>query len=323
MENKPDISILLSVVVSVYNEEESLPAFWPALKAVLDTIEGNKEVIFVDDGSVDESIEILKKLAADEAEIRVISFSRNFGHEAAMLAGVDAAKGEAVICMDADLQHPPEKIPEMLVAWKEGNHIVNMVRKSRSDHNFFQRAASSMFYWFINRISPVRFEPNASDFFLISRKVAKVLKKEYRERTRFLRGYIQIVGFSKTKLTFDAGAREAGESKYGFGKLLILSAEAIVAFSRVPLHLGLIGGIVCALGGFVVIIYTLYTKFFSDDPMPAGYATIIILMSFLFSFLFFLIGIMGVYIGYIFEESRKRPIYIVDEVYTKEPAADV
>lgn len=309
---------LISVVVSVYNEEGSLPAFWKECKRVLDTMGGQKEVIFVDDGSVDDSLDILTGLAKENSEIKVITFSRNFGHEAAMLAGIDASEGDAIICLDADLQHPPAMIPEMIAAWKEGYQIVNMVRTSRSDHNFFQRFMSSVFYWFLNLISPVKLESNASDFFLISRKVGKVLKKEFRERTRFIRGYIQVIGFKKTKLKFEASSREAGKSKYNFYKLIMLSAEAIVTFSRMPLHLGLIGGIFCAFAGIAVMIYSICMYFFSDDPIPAGYTTIIVLVSFLFSFLFFLIGIIGVYLGHVFEESRKRPIYIIDEVITKE-----
>jgi dolichol-phosphate mannosyltransferase len=307
-------SKLLSVVVSVYNEEDALPGFWTALKAELDKIPAwNKEVIFVNDGSHDESDEILADLASKHSEIKAVHFSRNFGHEAAMLAGIDTAKGDAIVCMDSDLQHPPECIAEMLKEFDDGHHIVNMVRTQRADHGFFKRGLSKLFYWFLNKISPVHFEPNASDFFLVSKKVAKILRKEYRERTRFLRGYIQVLGFKKTTVEFQAPARSEGESKYSFYKLMLLSTEAIVAFSRMPLHIGLLAGIICAFIGLLVGIGSLVV-WLGGWYVPPGYTTAIVLFSFLFSILFFLIGIMGVYLGYVFEETKKRPIYIIDEI---------
>lgn len=304
---------LLSVVVSVYNEEEALPNFWKVLKAELEQLTWRYEVIFVNDGSMDESRTILYQFAEADPTVRVVQFSKNFGHEAAMLAGIDHSKGNAVVCLDSDLQHPPSKIPEMLAAYERGYHVVNMVRTKREDQGAMKGLTVKLFYWFLNKISPVRFEANASDFFLISKKVARVLKTEYRERTRFIRGVIQIVGFEKTTVEYEAVSREEGESKYSLYKLMVLSVEAIVAFSRVPLHLGLVMGLICAVLGLGVGGYTIVMKFIDPD-VPAGITTIIVLMSFLFAVLFFLIGIMGVYIGYIFEEIKRRPIYIVDEV---------
>jgi glycosyltransferase involved in cell wall biosynthesis len=322
MDQPAATSKLLSVVVSVYNEEDALPGFWAALCTELNKIAGwDKEVIFVNDGSVDESDEILAELAKNNSEIKAVNFSRNFGHEAAMLAGIDTATGDAIVCMDSDLQHPPECIAEMLAAFDEGHHIVTMVRTQRADHGFFKRGLSNFFYWFLNKISPVHFEPNASDFFLVSKKVAKILRKEYRERTRFLRGYIQVLGFKKTKVEFAAPARSEGESKYSFYKLMLLSTEAIVAFSRMPLHIGLLAGMICAFIGLLVGLGSLIV-WLGGWYTPPGYTTAIVLFSFLFSILFFLIGIMGVYLGYVFEETKKRPIYIIDEIIEQDSHED-
>jgi dolichol-phosphate mannosyltransferase len=311
---------LLSIVVSVFNEEQVLDRFWESLLKEINKLSCKTEVIFVNDGSTDGSDGILRNLAAGNGAIRVVSLSMNFGHEAAMIAGVDFSKGDSVICMDADLQHPPNAIHAMVQKFIDGYEVVNMVRTSRQDKSMMKSTMSSLFYWFINKISPVRFEPNGTDFFLISRRVANILKKEYRENTRFLRGYIQVLGFRKTRLEFNVVAREAGESKYSFYRLLVLSVDAIAAFSRLPLKLGLIGGIICSLFGFLVIMYSVYKKF-SGDYVPSGYTTIVVLISVLFSFLFFIIGIIGTYLGYIFEETKKRPIYIVEDIHQKKEIA--
>jgi polyisoprenyl-phosphate glycosyltransferase len=240
----------------------------------------------------------------------VIHFSRNFGHEAAMLAGIDASTAEACICMDADLQHPPASIPAMIQAFDQGFEIVNMVRDKREDGGLLKRLSSSLFYAFINKISPVRFERNASDFFLVSSRVAKLLKTEYRERTRFLRGYTQIVGFRKTTLNFHARAREVGKSKYGFYRLMLLTSGAIATFSRLPLHLGILMGVISGLFALALSVYSIIMKI--AGYAPPGYTTTIVFLSVMFAIQFFLIGILGLYIGYIFEENKKRPIHIID-----------
>ena len=301
----------LDIIVSVFNEEESLPGFRDALFSVLKKAGFSWKVIFVNDGSSDASADILDAFAKEHHNVAVIHLSRNFGHEAAMLAGIDASRADAVICMDADLQHPPEAIPEMIRAFDQGFGVVNMVRDKREDAGVFKKITSSIFYAFINRISPVKFERNASDFFLISARVAKLLKEEFRERTRFIRGYTQIVGFRKTTLRFTATSRMKGKSKYGFYRLMLLTSGAIATFSRLPLHLGLLMGIISAIFALVVSAYSIIMKI--AGYAPPGYTTIIVFISVMFAIQFFLIGILGLYIGYIFEENKKRPIYIVDK----------
>lgn len=305
---------MITVVVSVYNEEEMLLAFKTELVRVLKEISTDWEIIFVNDGSSDNSLSLLKTFHNEMPEmIGVINFSRNFGHEAAMIAGIDHAKGDAIICLDADLQHPPTIIPGMIQKFNEGFHIVNMVREKRDDNGWLKNKLSNSFYKFINRLSEHQLEENASDFFLISRKVANLLKDNFRERNRFLRGFIQIVGFKKTTLSFVAPSRAAGVSKYPFWRLIKLSVNAMIAFSKFPLYLGIYIGLFFAFFSVVLAVYTLLVYFFGSMP-PSGYTTLVLFMSIGFSIMFILIGIIGAYVGNNFDESKKRPIYIIDDL---------
>ncbi len=300
---------LLSVVVSVYNEEVVLKSFYKETKQVLDNIEWDYELLFVNDGSMDRSLEILSTLANEDTHVKFISFSRNFGHESAMIAGIDYSSGDAIVCMDADLQHPPECIPKILEKFEQGFEIVNMVRTKNESAGWFKNLASSAFYKVINVLSDVKFESNASDFFAISQRVAGVLRVNYREKVRFLRGYVQNVGFARTTIQYEAGVRAAGESKYSIRKLFQFSVNTIVCFSNLPLKLGIYAGIMAALLGVAVMIYTLFTR----RGAPSGYATIVILICFMFAILFVIVGIIGEYIAILFTELKDRPIYIIEE----------
>lgn len=299
---------LLSVVVSVYNEEKALEDFYREATGVLKGIAWEYELIFVNDGSGDQSLSILERLAAGDSNVKVVSFSRNFGHEAAMIAGLDYSRGDGIICMDADLQHPPECIPGILECFERGYEVINMVRTRNKTAGLVKNITSSGFYWLINHISDVHFEANASDLFAISRHVAQVLKENYREKVRFLRGYVQNVGFKKTTIEYEARARVAGESKYSIKKLFVFSINTILCFSNMPLKLGIYAGIFSALLGLLVMIYTLFTR----RGAPSGYATIVVLICFMFAMMFVIIGIIGEYIAILFTELKDRPIYIVD-----------
>ena len=296
---------ILSVVVSVYNEEQALEECYTEMKRVLDTLSWDHELIFVNDGSSDGSLEVLKALASEDQKVKLISFSRNFGHEAAMIAGLDYSTGDGVVCMDADLQHPPECLPRIIRAFEEGNEVISMVRTRNKSAGLIKNITSSGFYWLINCISDVHFEPNASDFFA----VAEVLKGNYREKVRFLRGYVQNVGFQKTTLEYEAGVRVAGESKYSLKKLFIFSVNTILCFSNMPLKLGIYAGILSGAAGMAVLVYTLFTR----QGAPSGYATIVVLICFMFAMMFLLIGIIGEYIAILFTELKDRPVYIVRE----------
>lgn len=299
---------LLSVVVSVYNEEKALNEFYKATTGILKNIDWDYELLFVNDGSSDRSLDVLNRLASTDEKVKVVSFSRNFGHEAAMIAGLDYSRGDGIICMDADLQHPPECIPAILERFREGYEVISMVRTKNQTAGLIKNITSSGFYWLINHISDVHFEANASDFFAISRHVAQVLKENYREKVRFLRGYVQNVGFQKTTIEYEARARVAGESKYSIKKLFIFSINTILCFSNMPLKLGIYAGVFSALLGLLVMVYTLCTR----RGAPSGYATIVVLICFMFAMMFVIIGIIGEYIAILFTELKDRPIYIVD-----------
>lgn len=342
-----------SIIVSVYNEEASLEKYFEACFSVLrdfclmkrdnsdfselplereksELLSENKknhafrqkreeqgvkeyqaELLFVDDGSSDRSPLILDQLAAEYPDlVRVIHFSKNFGHEAAMTAGLDHAKGDFLIFMDADLQHPPKLIPEMLQKWEEGFSVVSMVRIKNSSAGLIKNISSSAFYFVLNRLSPLHFEANASDFFGISKEVQEVLIKYYREKVRYLRGYVQSVGFSKTKILYEAGERQGGASHYSIRKLLIFSKNTLLSFSNLPLRLGIFASVCSAVLGLLLLFYTLVTR----KGAPSGYATIVVLLCFMFAVLFLVVGIIGEYIALLFEEIKDRPIYIVSEI---------
>jgi len=305
-----------SVVVSVFNEEESVMTFYESLSQTLDSLKIGYEIIFVNDGSTDNSLDILKNIATSDNTVRIIDFSRNFGQEAAMIAGIDHAVGEAVICMDSDLQHPPAMIPEMLQKKTEGFDVINMVRTDREDASSLHKMSTKLFYKFLNSISSVKLEKNTPCFFLITKKVCKILQKDFRERTRFLRGIIQLVGFRKTTIEFVAPKRAAGKSKYSFFKLLKLSFTAISSFSKVPLQLGIVTGLIFSAMSLILIVFSLIT-WLLGKTVP-GYTTLIIFMSAFAGIQLFVTGLIGQYISYVFEEVKGRPMYVVNEVYNFE-----
>ena len=303
----------ISVVVSIYNEESALPLFYKEASRVLSRIAWDYELIFVNDGSRDRSPELLGEYAAADPKVRVIHFSRNFGHEAAMIAGLDYARGDGVICMDGDLQHPPDKIPDIIAAFEEGYDIITMVREKNQDAGFFKRICTSLFYKVLNLFSPIRFEENSSDFFAVSRQAADVLRKDYRERVRYLRGYVQYIGFSRTSISFEAPARVAGESKYNLMRLIGFSVDTLCSFSDFPLKVGIYAGITVGAFGLVLMVYSIIMWLVQDD-VPSGYSTLIVILCFLFAVLFLVIGLIGQYIGILFQEIKGRPIYIVKEI---------
>jgi len=310
-----------SIVASVYNEEECLQMFYKSLSETLDSLSISYEIIFVNDGSTDNSLTLLKKLASEDNTITIIDFSRNFGQEAAMLAGIDHACGEAVICMDSDLQHPTKMIPKMLQKKAEGFEVVNMVRTMRHDAAFFlQKKYVKLFYKFINSVSSIKLVENAPDFFLISKKVCKLLQQDFRERTRFLRGIIQLVGFKKTTVEFEAPKRAAGKSKYSFFKLLKLASTAIFSFSKLPLRLGIITGLIFGVLCIALIIFS-FVMWLLEKTVP-GYTTLIIFMSAFAGIQLFITGLIGQYIGYVFDEVKGRPLYIVNEIYEEKNEND-
>ena len=307
----------VSVVVSVFNEEEALPLFYREAGRILEVQDWDYELIFVNDGSRDESRAILYRMAKLDSHVKVIHFSRNFGHEAAMIAGIDLASGDAVICMDADLQHPPSVLPDMLRCFRDGYDVISMVRTANKSAGLIKNITSGGFYAVINALSGVNFEKNASDFFGLSRRAAEVVRKEYRERVRFLRGYVQLIGFRRTVLEYEAADRAAGQSKYSIRKLFRFSMDTIMSFSDMPLRLGIWAGGFSGILGIFLLIYSIVMKV--RYGAPAGYTTLIVVMCFMFAILFILVGIIGQYIGVLFQEIKGRPIYLIEETMNFEP----
>lgn len=299
----------ICVIVSVYNEEESLPFFYPEIKKELESLNTTYQILFVNDGSSDNSFKILKDFASVDKNIKIINFSRNFGHEAAMLAGLDFADADAVVCMDSDLQHPPACLKQMMIVYNNGADIINMVREERKDGGITKNLMSKLFYGILNKMTNINIEPNASDFFLLSNRVVSILKNDYRERTRFLRGLIQMIGFNKEKISFIAPKRVAGQSKYSFIQLLVFSFSAISVLTKAPLRIGIYTGLIFAGFSFIVGLVSIIMRFLGQ-PSP-GYTTIVVLISAMFSINFFVLGIIGDYVGFLFDESKKRPHYIV------------
>ena len=299
----------LSVVVSVFNEEAALEEFYKTTEPIMEDLPWDYELVFVNDGSEDRSGEILSQFAAENPKVRVVEFSRNFGHEAAMIAGIDYASGDGIVCMDADLQHPPELLPVICGRFDEGFEIINMVRTENHSAGLIKNITSAGFYWFINRISDVELLDNASDFFALSKNAADVLRRNYREKVRFLRGYVQNIGFRKTVIPYAAKPRIAGESKYSIRKLVRFSINTILCFSDLPLKLGVYSGLFVGFLGLLLMIYTIWSRVALGTP--SGYATIVVALCFMFAMLFVVVGIIGEYISILFTELKDRPIYIV------------
>lgn len=304
--NSKTTSMKLSIVVSVFNEEQVLNAFYTEIMEVLAPTY-NYELIFVNDGSTDNSQKIIDKIVVENPSVKSILFSTNFGHEAAMIAGIDYATGQAIVCMDSDLQHPPLILPEMVDHFlKSDVDIINMVRKTTH-----KVCLSSLFYKILNLISPYNLEENASDFFLISERVAQILRENYRERVRFLRGFIQIMGFKKATISYIADERRAGKSKYSMTKLISLSVSAVATLSKMPLKIGIYLGLVSGFLSVLLAIYSIVMKIIQQQV--SGYTTIVVFLGIMFSIQFIILGILGEYIGFLFDEQKKRPIYIIDK----------
>ncbi|NBI72005.1 glycosyltransferase [Clostridiaceae bacterium] len=310
----------ISIVISVYNEEEALERFYQEAKPVFDALSWDYELIFVNDGSTDRSGRMLDELAGRDKKVRAIHFSRNFGHEAAMAAGLDFSSGDGIVCMDADLQHPPWCVAKIIEKFEEGYEVISMVRTRNRSAGLVKNITSAVFYRLINTISDVRLEPNASDFFALTANAAEVLKTSYREKVRFLRGYVQNIGFRYTTLEYEAGPRVAGESKYSIRKLIRFSLNTILCFSDLPLKLGIYSGIVVGCLGLLVMLVTVYE--WAVRGTPNGYATVVVLLCFMFAMLFIVVGIIGEYISILFAELKDRPIYIVRRTENFESSSD-
>ncbi len=303
----------ITVVAPVYNEVEGIAHFVSTLSHTLASLPYDTSMLFVDDGSTDGTRERLDAIQrADPGRIAVLRFSRNFGHQAALTAGMDYAPGDAVITMDADMQHPPELIPELVRRWEEGSEIVQTIRTSTAEVGWFKTFATRLFYSIINRFSGTRIEPNAADYRLLSRRVLELFRKDLRERDRFLRGLVSWVGFPTSFVEFKAAARFSGEPKYSFGKMTNLARAGLISFSKVPLKIAAILGFMLSLLSALYGLYAVLVFLFFNKAIVAGWASTVLVGTFLGGANLLFLGIIGEYIASMFEELKGRPIYIVE-----------
>jgi glycosyltransferase involved in cell wall biosynthesis len=310
----------LSVVAPVYNEVEGIERFHAELNGVLAELPYESTVILVNDGSTDGTTEVLDRLYdAHPATLTVVHLSRNFGHQAALTAGMDLAGGDAMICMDADLQHPPSVIPALVERWRQGFDVVHTVRRQTVGGGPMKDLTASLFYALLDRLSSTPIQSNAADFRLISRRVAEVFRRDLRERDRFVRGLVTWVGFPSCCVEFDAAARTAGNTKYTLRRMLSFARTGLVSFSKVPLKVAsVIGLVVTSVSALYALFAVASYLFFRTAVMP-GWASTIVVVTFLGGCQLLFLGLLGEYIGTIFDETKARPIYVVAEVREAKP----
>ena len=306
---------LLSVCAPVYNEEDLVEVFYTRTTAALEGF--NYELIIVNDGCSDRTPEILDRLAAADPRLRVVHLSRNFGHQAALTAGLEHARGDAVAMLDADLQDPPEELPKMVEAWSEGADVVYMVRQEREGETAFKLATARWFYTLFRKLSRVDLEPNSGDFRLLDRRALDALLS-MGERNRFLRGMTVWVGFTQTALHYKRDARFAGETKYPVRKMLRFSLDAIASFSHIPLQIATYLGFLFAGVAFIAIPVVIILHF-TGGYLP-GFGTVTILILLVGGLQLIALGLIGEYVGRIYDEVKRRPLYIVRE-QRNEPVA--
>jgi len=306
-----------SIVVPVFNEEKVLNEFYKRLAAGMDKLREDYEVIFVNDGSTDNSLKIMKKMNSDDERVKIIDFSRNFGHQIAITAGLDYASGEAVVTIDVDLQDPPEVIPELIKKWKEGYGVVYAVRQKREGESFFKKATASLFYRLFNRMTDIRMPFDAGDFRLMDRKVVDNLK-QIREKNRYLRGLTSWVGFNQIGVSYERQKRFAGHTKYTLEKMLRFAFDAIVSFTIFPLKIATYLGFFVVGLSFLYIIYLIIIRFFVAGTAVEAWNLPVVAIILLGGVQLICLGILGEYIGRVGEEVRKRPLYVVREIFDED-----
>lgn len=302
---------VLSVVIPVFNEQENLRELYRRLIAALERIENNFEILFVDDGSRDASLEILTQLAQNDARVTVIAFARNFGHQAAISAGLDQARGEGVIVMDADLQDPPEALEQFVAQWRNGHDVVYAVREQRKE-GWFKRTSYALFYRLLQRVANIDIPLDAGDFCIMDRRVVDLLVS-MPERNRFVRGIRSWVGLDQVGLKYERAARYAGETKYSYGRLMTLALDGFVSFSFAPLRISSLLGIAISILSIILAIFYAVQKI-TVGLNPPGFATTIVAILFLAGIQLITIGVIGEYVGRIFEEVKRRPLYVTKSI---------
>ncbi len=311
---------LVSVVVPAFNESENIPLLCKRVTEVLDaTIPGNWELIFVDDGSRDATWSVITGLAAEAPWVKGARLSRNFGHQYALMAGMEISRGEAVINMDCDLQHPVEMLPVLIEKWRAGFKVVKTLRQDDCEVGWFKRWTSRGFYRLFSYLSGVNLQPGMADFRLIDRQALNELMR-FREEGLFLRGLVEWIGFSSCEVPYRPGVRAHGRSAYSFRKMVSLAWKGVSSFSILPLRIGIVLGLVGSIVSAGGVFYAFFGKIFGRGTVP-GWASTLMVISLLFSLLFVYLGILGEYISRIVVEVRQRPRFIVGET-TQSPRRD-
>lgn len=310
----------VSVAIPVYNEEDGLPELLRRTAAVLDELPGGPhEMVFVDDGSDDRSLEILEEAARSDSRIVVVAFSRNFGHQIALTAALDHVRREVAVLMDGDLQDPPERIPLFLEKYREGYDVV-YARRTRRKEGLFLRASYHLYYRLVTRLANVELPLDAGDFGLLSERVVRELRRAP-ERHRYLRGLRAWAGFRQIGIDVERDARVQGASKYNLGRLLGLAFDGLFAFSVVPLRLAAVVGALAILASAAFSLYSVYAKLVLDRS-PQGFTAIILVVSFVSGVILLFLGVIGEYVGRTYEEVKRRPLYIVARIIGRDDALE-
>lgn len=302
-----------SLIVPIYNEEETILEMYRRVSTVMDQLAEPSELILVNDGSRDRSLPLMQKLHQSDRRICYLSLARNFGHQVAVTAGLNFARGQAIVVLDADLQDPPELVLDMVGLWRQGYQVIYAQRTQRQRESWFKRLTAHVFYRLLTRLADVNIPTDTGDFCLMDRQVVNVLNA-MPERNRYIRGLRAWVGFRQTVIQFEREPRFAGEVKYTFGKSLALAINGLVSFSRVPLRLATYIGLLASVIAVVMALLILYWRLFEPNSPVTGFATIAVAIFFMGAVQLICIGILGEYIGRIYEEVKGRPLYTLAEV---------
>ena len=317
-----DSKALLSIIVPVYSEEKVIPEFYRRMKAVLAGLSArfDHEILFIDDGSRDGSAALLKELSRTDSSVKVISFSRNFGHQFAITAGLDFVRGNAAVIIDGDLQDPPEVIPEMLQKWEEGFKVVFGIREKRRGENVFKLLTAKAFYRLIRLLSDVRIPIDAGDFRLLDRRVVEALKN-VREENRYLRGLVSWTGFAQVGILYRRDRRYAGKTKFTLKKMVRFAFDGILSFSDKPLKISAYLGFLITLASFIMALRVLIGKIRHPEVLVSGWTSLILAVLFIGGIQMISLGILGLYLGRQYREVKRRPLYIIAETsgFEKDP----
>jgi dolichol-phosphate mannosyltransferase len=311
-----------SFIIPIYNEEDTLFEMYRRVRAVMDQMDGLVELVLVNDGSRDRSLSLMRELHEQDPQVCYLSLARNFGHQVAVTAGLNFVRGQAIVILDADLQDPPELIPALVEKWQQGYQVVYAQRTKRLRESWFKRLPAYVFYRLMRRLADVEIPVDTGDFCLMDRRVVDVLNT-MPERNRYIRGLRSWVGLQQTSVYFEREPRFAGEVKYTFRKSLSLAVNSLVSFSKLPLRLSTYVGLLAAVAAVLMAVLVLYWRIVAPASPLTGFASIMIAIFFLGAVQLVSIGILGEYVGRIYEEVKGRPLYVLSEVagFTEKPSA--